>query len=155
MIPNSKPTFLKEYKFYVKIFVQWKKYHLFSLTISLVSLKSCLAVALVPTFFKQCATKGRDLSPISAPDGYSINQTFSILFRLGQNWRTKGQLISKGLFIILKSSKKRKKIDLTTMIHQVDLFSFVFWKNLKSPKRHFEINWPLRWDGKFLLGPLQ
>ena len=25
----------------------------------------------------------------------------------------------------------------------VDLFSFVFWKNLKIPKRHFEINWPL------------
>ena len=24
-----------------------------------------------------------------------------------------------------------------------DLFSFVFWKNLKTPKRHFEINWPL------------
>ena len=29
------------------------------------------------------------------------------------------------------------------MIPQVDLFSFVFWKNLKTPKRHFEINWPL------------
>ena len=29
------------------------------------------------------------------------------------------------------------------MIPQVDLFSFVFWKNLKIPKRHFEINWPL------------
>ena len=52
----------------------------------------------------------------------------------------KGQLISKGLFGILNSSKKRtKKFDLTTMIPQVDLFSFVFWKNLKSPKRHFEI----------------
>ena len=23
------------------------------------------------------------------------------------------------------------------------LFSFVFWKKLKTPKRHFEINWPL------------
>ena len=53
----------------------------------------------------------------------------------------KGQLISKGLFGILNSSKKRtKKFDLTTMIPQVDLFSFVFWKNLKTPKRHFEIN---------------
>ena len=29
------------------------------------------------------------------------------------------------------------------MIPQVDLFSFVLWKNLKTPKRHFEINWPL------------
>ena len=26
---------------------------------------------------------------------------------------------------------------------QVDLFSFVFWRKLKTPKRHFEINWPL------------
>ena len=25
----------------------------------------------------------------------------------------------------------------------VDLFSFVFWKKVKTPKRHFEINWPL------------
>ena len=56
----------------------------------------------------------------------------------------KGQLISKGLFAILNSSKKQtKKFDLTTMIHQVDLFSFVFWKNLKIPKRLFEINWLL------------
>jgi hypothetical protein len=54
---------------------------------------------------------------------------------------SKGQLFSKGLFGILNSSKKRtKKIDLTTMIPQVDLFSFAFWKNLKTPKRLFEIN---------------
>mgnify|MGYP001448702005 CR=1 FL=1 len=25
----------------------------------------------------------------------------------------------------------------------VDLFSFVFWKKVKTPKRHFETNWPL------------
>jgi hypothetical protein len=57
----------------------------------------------------------------------------------------KGQLISKGLFGILNSSKKwTKKFDLTTMIPQVDLFSSVFWKNLKTPKRHFDINWPLK-----------
>ena len=29
------------------------------------------------------------------------------------------------------------------MIPQVDLFSFVFWKNLKTPKRHFKNNRPL------------
>ena len=29
------------------------------------------------------------------------------------------------------------------MIPQFDLFSFVFWRKLKTPKRHFEINWPL------------
>ena len=43
---------------------------------------------------------------------------------------TKGQLISKGLFGILNSSKKQTKtFDFTTMI---DLFKFVFWKNLKT-----------------------
>ena len=58
---------------------------------------------------------------------------------------TKGQLISKGLFGILTSSKNQaKEVDLTTMIPQVDFFSFIFWKNLKTPKIHFEINWPLR-----------
>ena len=25
-----------------------------------------------------------------------------------------------------------------------DLFSFVFWRKLMTPKRHFKINWPLR-----------
>ena len=55
-----------------------------------------------------------------------------------------GQLISKGLFGILNSSKKgTKKFNLATRIPQVDLFSFVFWKNLKTSKRHFEINSPV------------
>ena len=68
-----------------------------------------------------------------------------ILGRLIQklsNWQlTKGQLISKGLFGILNCPKKRtKKFEFTTMIPQVDLFSFVFWEKLKTPKRHFEIN---------------
>ena len=53
----------------------------------------------------------------------------------------KSQLISKGLFSILNFSKKRtKKFDLPIMIPQIDVFLFVFWKNLKTPKRHFEIN---------------
>ena len=39
-------------------------------------------------------------------------------------------LLTKGLFGILNSSKKRvKKFDLTTMVPQVKLFLFVFWKN--------------------------
>ena len=53
----------------------------------------------------------------------------------------KGQLISKGLFGILNSSKKQmKKFNFATMIPQVDLFLFVFWKKWKTPKRHFEMN---------------
>ena len=53
----------------------------------------------------------------------------------------KGQIISKGLFGIINSPKKGTKIfDFTTMIPQLDLFFFVFWEKLKTPKRHFEIN---------------
>ena len=31
----------------------------------------------------------------------------------------------------------------TTMVPQVELFSFIFLEELKTPKRHFKINWPL------------
>jgi hypothetical protein len=56
----------------------------------------------------------------------------------------KGQTNSKWFFQADVSSKKwTNKFDFTTMIPQVDLFSFVFWKKLKTPKRHFEIDWPL------------
>ena len=56
----------------------------------------------------------------------------------------KGQLISWGLFGILNFPKKRtKKFNFTTLISQVDLFSFVFWQKLKTSKRNFEINWSL------------
>ena len=42
----------------------------------------------------------------------------------------KGQLISKYLFGIFYSPKKRtKKFDFTTMVPQVELISFVFWEN--------------------------
>ena len=56
---------------------------------------------------------------------------------------TKGQLISKCLFGIFNSPKKRtKKFDFTTtMVPQVEL---------KIPKRHFEINRPLVPFIKFL-----
>ena len=40
--------------------------------------------------------------------------------------------------------KWTNKFYFTTMKPQVDLFSFVFWRKLKKPKRHFEIIWPLR-----------
>ena len=39
--------------------------------------------------------------------------------------------------------KWTNKFEFTTMLPQVDLFFFVFWKNLKIPRRHFEINWLL------------
>ena len=52
----------------------------------------------------------------------------------------KGQIISKGFLVSLISSKKlTKEFDFTTMIPQVDLFSFVFLRKSKTPKSHFEI----------------
>ena len=66
---------------------------------------------------------------------------FGKKFEISRTIYSKSLLISKGLFGILNSPKKRtKKIDFTTMIPQVDVFSFVFWEVLKTPKRHFEIN---------------
>ena len=56
----------------------------------------------------------------------------------------KGQKNSKWIFQADVSSKKRmNEFYFTTMKPQVDLFSFFFWRKLKTPKRHFEINWPL------------
>ena len=53
----------------------------------------------------------------------------------------KGQIISKANYGILNSSKKQtNQFNCTTIIPQVDLFLFVFWRKLKTPKRHFEIN---------------
>ena len=47
----------------------------------------------------------------------------------------KGPLISKCLFGIFNSPKKRtKKFDFTTIVPQVELFSFVFWENLRHQK---------------------
>ena len=61
-----------------------------------------------------------------------------------QSSPAKGQRKSKWFFQADVSYKKRtNEFDFTTMIPQVDLFSFVFWKKLKTPKRRFEINWPL------------
>ena len=40
------------------------------------------------------------------------------------------------------SEKQTNEFDFTAMIPQVDLFSFVFWRKLTTPKRHFEINRP-------------
>ena len=77
-------------------------------------------------------------------------QTFEICQTHGTgrdvSFSPKDQLFSKGLFGILNSPKIRtKKFDFTTMTPQVDWFSFVFWEKLKTPKRHFQINLPLKW----------
>ena len=48
---------------------------------------------------------------------------------------TKGQLISKANCQVVNSSKKRTNEFVFTTMRSV----FVFWKKLKTPKRHFEI----------------
>ena len=52
----------------------------------------------------------------------------------------KGQLVSKANCQAVNSSKKRTN---EFVLLLCNVFSFVFWKKLKSPKRHFEIIWPL------------
>ena len=56
--------------------------------------------------------------------------------------RIKGQLISKCLFGVINSSKKRTKTILRYHSSKVEFF-VRFLGELKIPKRHFEINWPL------------
>ena len=47
----------------------------------------------------------------------------------------KGQLISKCLSCIFNSPKKQmKKFNFTTMVPQIELFSFVFWENWRHQK---------------------
>ena len=53
----------------------------------------------------------------------------------------KGQTKSKRFFQVDVSLKKpTKEFYFTIMKPQVDSFSFVFWRKLKTRKRHFEIN---------------
>ena len=57
---------------------------------------------------------------------------------------SKGQLISKCLFLTsFLPENKRKNLTLLLWYLKSKLFLFVFWKNWRQPKRHFEINWPL------------
>ena len=85
---------------------------------------------------------------------YSSYYTYSLVnFPYFSNIRTvqlkkknlsKGQTKSKWFFQADVSSKKwTNEFNFTTMIPQVDLFSFVYWKKSKTPENHLEINWPL------------
>ena len=49
----------------------------------------------------------------------------------------KGQLISKGFFGIVSPKKRTKIFDFTTMIPQVDLFSFVFLGEIEDTEKIF------------------
>ena len=72
-------------------------------------------------------------------------QTMWILDSSGMAFDAVLQVSKTRKQIVKPSTKWTNEFDFTTIIPQVDLFSFVFWKKLKTPKRHFEINfnWPL------------
>ena len=64
-----------------------------------------------------------------SPDPTSNSETtnFDVLQFFDKS--DKGQLISKRLFGIFNSSKKgTKDLDFTTILPQVELFSFIFWE---------------------------
>ena len=87
---------------------------------------------------------GRGVSKIKEKVLYGRPYTKPLFTKNTNLLISKGQIISKAYYGILNSSKKQmNKFDFTTMIPQDDLFSFVFWRKLKTPKRLFEINWPL------------
>ena len=66
---------------------------------------------------------------------FEYYQSSAILRKAGF---AKGQIISKWFLVSWISSKKRTKIfDFTTMIPQVDLFSFVFLEEIKDTKKPF------------------
>ena len=55
-----------------------------------------------------------------------------------------GQLISKGLFGILNSSKNERKKGMIVLLDWFCLFiKFIFLEELKTPKSPFEISWLL------------
>ena len=69
------------------------------------------------------------------------------LIKPGPNWKlriltwSKGQLILKANCQAVNSSKNEQ---MNSFLLQCDVFSSLFWKKLKTPKRHFEIIWPLK-----------
>ena len=82
--------------------------------------------------------KKKSLTAIVGSVGSGKSSLLSAM--LGKKPLAKGQLILKGVLMSSISSKKRtKEFDFTTMIPQIDLFSFIFWRKLKATKKHFEI----------------
>ena len=74
---------------------------------------------------------------------FTIFKKFSIDIKL-HFWRkiflrpSKGQSNSKGFFSSWSFFQKMNKL-----IRLYYLFLFAFWKKVKTPKKQFEINWPL------------
>ena len=66
-------------------------------------------------------------------------------FKVSSTYIFKGQLISKCFLvssILPKNERKNSTWGIIVLLGRT--FSFDFWKNLRLPKRHFEINWHLK-----------
>ena len=89
------------------------------------------------SFMQKVVTLEREISNQSActiwPKVLQIRIQFSILLKVRQMQKD----FFKPTFL-----PKNKWTNSTLLL--VDLFSFIVWKKVKTPKRHFEINWPLR-----------
>ena len=75
-----------------------------------------------------------DYNPtFSAPQRYENKQLICLLF--GNCMRSDKVVIRSGCNDFFKPTNERtNEFDFTTMIPQIDLFSFVFWKKSKTPK---------------------
>ena len=80
---------------------------------------------------------------------YSSYYTYSLVnFPYFSNIRT---VQFKKIFLKVKQNQNDffkpmflpKNEQTNSILLLVDLFLFIFWKKVKTPKRHFEINWPL------------
>ena len=54
---------------------------------------------------------------------------------------------------IVKQQILPKNEQMNSFLLLCEVFSFVFWKKLKTPKQHFEIIWPLARMGTILIKP--
>ena len=72
-----------------------------------------------------------ETSPCNLPC-FTVHYIHSFLLKVGQIQNDNSS-----------SKKQINEFNFTTMIPQVVLFSFVFWKKLKAPKTYFKINRPL------------
>ena len=76
------------------------------------------------------------------PDYFRVFQHWLLV--LVKGWAPTGPLKVRQIrndFFKLTFLPKNERTNSTLLL--ADLFSFVFWKKVKTPKRHFEINWPL------------
>ena len=100
--------------------------------LAFVSFHVCLAFKVILTFSTMCV------------------EVVEVSYFYDQN-SSKGQKKSKWFFQVVLSSKKgTNEFYFTIMTPQIDLFLFVFWKKLKTPKRLFEIIWPLTLSVEFV-----